>query len=207
MPLRDLPTAVRYRNVLLLSAKLSSTRVTLGSATGSSTLSLTFINCRIWRSLTSCCVILASKNWISWVSERVRSVCWTRSVSTSLSWLSCSTWRWYSPIGKALTSSKAPKTSQRMRTRPVRMRSQEALKLTGMGSLTDIALLPILRVSAQALENCEGWRRGLATGTLVLEAIVSLVLPASLAVAGYSLCLGWLQGALCLGRASRRPHW
>ncbi len=184
MPLRDLPTAVRYRNVLLLSAKLSSTRVTLGSATGSSTLSMTFINCRIWRSLTSCCVMLSSKNWISCVRERVRSLCWTNSVSTSLSWLSCSTWRWYSPIGKALTSNKAPKTSQRMRTRPARIRSQEALMLTGMGSLTDIALLLILSLSGQTLENCKGWRRGLATGTLVLPAVVSLVQPATLAFAG-----------------------
>src|SRR5712692_7562927 len=163
MPLRDLPTAVRYRNVLLLSAKLSSTRVTLGSATGSSTLSITFINARIWTSLTSCWVILASKNWISWVNERVRSVCWTRSVSINLSWLSCSTCRWYSPIGSALTSSKAPKTSQRMRTRPARIRSQEALKLTEIGRLADIALSSILEDSASPSEKCEGWRRRLAT--------------------------------------------
>ncbi len=184
MPLRDLPTAVRYRNVLLLSAKPSSTRVTLGSATGSSTLSLTFISARIWRSLMSCCVMLASKNWISCVSERVRSLCWTRSVSTSLSWLSCSTWRWYSPIGRALTSSNAPKTSHRMRTRPARMRSQEALKSTEIGLLTDIALASILRDSGSVPGKCQQPSRGLATGTLVLEAVVSSVQPATLAFAG-----------------------
>src|SRR5258707_13087980 len=64
-------------------------------------------------------------------------------------------WRCYSPIGKARTRNKAPKTSHRMRTRPARIRSQEALMLTGMGSLTDIALLLILSLSGQTLENCK----------------------------------------------------
>src|SRR5260370_3906810 len=74
-------------------------------------------------------------------------------------------------MGGGVARSRAPSTSQRMRTRPVRMRSQEAFKLTGMGSLTDIALALILRVFGWPLDNCEGQRRGLATGTLVLEAV------------------------------------
>jgi hypothetical protein len=42
-----------------------------------------------------------------------------------------------------------------------------------MGTLTDIALPPILRVFRLGTGDCEGQRRGLATGTLVLEAFFS----------------------------------
>src|SRR5712692_974647 len=101
----------------LLATKFSSSRVTCGARTGSSTSSINPVSARICRRLISCLLRFDSKSRTSSASERVSSVCWTRSVSASFSWLSFSTWRWYSPIGTRLTSSRAPSTIQRMRGR------------------------------------------------------------------------------------------
>jgi hypothetical protein len=63
-----------------------------------------------------------------------------------------------------------------------------------MGTLTDIALPPILRVFELGTGDCEGRRRGLATGTFVLRAVFSGQLSVVRKIAQ-------IQSSIC-GRAS-----
>src|SRR5258708_7288723 len=66
-------------------------------------------------------------------------------------------------MGSALTSKSAPRTSQRMRTRPARTRAQRDLKSSDISTIHSRRTWG-LWCSASAV------RRACATGTLVLEA-------------------------------------